>query len=173
MIVAVAQNGAIGDTTTNQLLWNIPEDLARFSKMTRGQVVIMGNRTFQSLPNGPLKNRINIVLTKTPPVCQIPAEEIKNNTLFFVDMSRMWTLLPNFLDKRLYVIGGSNIYKLFYPFCSTVHYTLVDLEPEGDVTFPFSRQLLTHKSESVIEPEDWSLSSSGIRYKYITYNIKY
>ncbi len=166
MIVAVSQNGLIGDTEHNTLLWNIPEDLARFSKMTRGHVVVMGHKTFWSLPNGKLKNRINVVLTRTPPICQIPEDNMDD--LFFVDISRLWTLLNRFIDKKVFVIGGSSIYKLLYPFCSVVHYTLVDLEPSGDVMFPFARELLNQTSNEVEEGE-WLLSTSGIKYKYITY----
>jgi dihydrofolate reductase len=170
MIVAVSQNGLIGDTEQNTLLWNIPEDLSRFSKMTRGHVVIMGHKTFWSLPNGKLKNRINVVLTRTPPVLQIP--EYTNDDLFFVDISRLWTLLNRFTNKKVFVIGGASIYNLLYPFCYSVHYTLVDLEPYGDVMFPFSREWLKQKSNEVEEGE-WNISISGTRYKYITFNIKH
>jgi dihydrofolate reductase len=176
MIVAVSQNGLIGDTEHNSLLWNIPEDLSRFSKMTSGHIVIMGHKTFWSLPNGKLKNRINIVLTRTPPVLQIPIpEENKNieDDLFFVDISRLWTLLNRFVYKKVFVIGGGSIYKLLYPFCSRVHYTLVDLEPSGDVMFPFSREWLKRKSNNGVEEGEWNISISGARYKYITYNIKH
>lgn len=172
-IVAVSQNGVIGDSERNTMLWNIPEDLSRFAKITRGQVVIMGHNTFQSLPNGKLKNRINIVLTRSPPPPPQSCEEKEDkDDLFFVDISRLWNLLIRFVDKKVFVIGGGSIYKLLYPFCSTVYYTLVDLEPVGDVMFPYSREWLRNNSESVDEG-DWMISgSSGIQYKYITYNIK-
>lgn len=177
IIVAVAQNGVIGDTTQNTLLWDLPEDLSRFAKMTRGHVVIMGNNTFRSLPNGPLKNRVNIVLTKSPPICQIPDGGEGTQNLFFVDISKLWGLIQKFIDKRIFVIGGSTIYRLLYPFCSKVHYTLVDLEPLGDVMFPFSREFLRHNSEGVEcekqEHSEWTVSRTGIRFKYITYNIKH
>jgi dihydrofolate reductase len=170
IIVAVAKNRVIGDTINNTLLWDLPEDLSRFAKMTRGHVVIMGHNTFRSLPNGPLKNRVNIVLTRSPHIC----EAIQN--LFFVDISKLWGLIQQFIDKRIFVIGGSTIYRLLYPFCSKVHYTCVDLEPLGDVMFPFSQELLKHNSESVdgdAMHDEWMMSRSGVRYKYITYNIKH
>lgn len=173
MIVAVAKNDVIGDTETNQMLWHIPEDLSRFYRMTKGHVVIMGHNTYQSLPNGPLKHRINIVLTRDPPVCQIPEES--NNHLFFVNLSKIWEVLVRFVDKKIFVIGGSSIYNLLFPFCKVVHYTLVDLEPVGDVVFPFSREFLRNASSGNVEESDtWTTStkaSSLINYKYITYNI--
>lgn len=164
-IVAVSQNGLIGDTDSNTMLWNIPEDLSRFYRMTLGKVVIMGHNTYKSLPNGKLKNRINIVLTRSP------THSCDEENLFFVDISRLWNILIRFVDKKVVVIGGESIYKLLYPFCHTIHYTLVDLEPVGNVHFPYSRELLKSSSESVCE-EDWAISISGIKYKYITYNIK-
>jgi dihydrofolate reductase len=177
MVVAVAKNGVIGDTATNKMLWHIPEDLSRFYRMTKGNVVIMGHNTFRSLPNGPLKNRINIVLTRDPPVCLIPEEaeeEPLKEALFFVNMAKLWDVLIRFIDKNVYVIGGSTIYKLLYPFCRVVHYTLVDLEPVGDVIFPFSREFLYNSSREDVAEEDWQTSSKAsipINYKYITYNI--
>lgn len=169
MIVAVAQNGVIGDSTENKLLWHIPEDLYRFSKMTRGHIVIMGHNTFRSLPNGKLKNRINVVLTKTSPTSEAQEEE----GLFFTDIQNMWTILNQFAEKKVFVIGGSSIYQLLQSFCKVVHYTLVDLKPCGDVMFPFSREWLKRKSNDGVDEGEWNESSSGIKYKYITYNLKH
>ena len=61
IIVAIAQNNAIGKD--NKLLWHISEDLKRFKKITTGHTILMGKNTFHSLPNGPLPNRVNIVIT--------------------------------------------------------------------------------------------------------------
>jgi dihydrofolate reductase len=62
LITALDIDGIIG--LDNNLPWHVPEDLAFFKNMTQGHVVIMGRKTFESLPNGPLKNRINIVITR-------------------------------------------------------------------------------------------------------------
>jgi dihydrofolate reductase len=164
MIVAVANNGVIGDTETNKLLWNIPEDLSRFYRLTKNNVVIMGNKTYRSLPNGKLKNRINIVLTRSPTVFN------EEDDLFFVEFSQLQDLINRFVDKKVFVIGGSSVYHLFFPLCTVIHYTLVNIEPAGNVEFPFSRDYIAQKS-NIVENE-WNISISGLQYKYITYYIK-
>ena len=63
LLVAMSENGVIGNE--NRIPWHIPEDLIRFKEVTKNSIVIMGRKTFNSLPIGPLKNRINIVLSKT------------------------------------------------------------------------------------------------------------
>lgn len=166
IIVAVSQNGVIGDTDSNQLLWNIPEDLSTFYKLTKNNVVVMGHNTYKSLPNGKLKNRINIVLSRNS--ANIKAQEEED--LFFIDFSHIWELLNHYVDKKIFIIGGSSIYRLFFPFCSVIYYTLVDLESVGNVTFPFSREYIKNKSE--VSEGEWKISISGIQYKYITYRIK-
>ena len=64
IIVAVAKNNAIGKD--NKLLWHLPEDLKRFKKLTTGHTIIMGKRTYYSLPKRPLPNRRHVVLTDIP-----------------------------------------------------------------------------------------------------------
>ena len=64
IIVAIAENNAIG--LNNDLLWHISDDLKRFKKLTTGNAIVMGRRTFESLPNGPLPNRTNIVISDVP-----------------------------------------------------------------------------------------------------------
>ena len=64
MVVAVDTNGCIGKA--NSIPWHLPEDLKHFKELTLNQIVIMGRRTFESLPNGPLKNRLNIVISSQP-----------------------------------------------------------------------------------------------------------
>jgi dihydrofolate reductase len=186
MIVAVAQNNVIGDTTTNQLLWHLPEDLSRFYRLTKGQVVIMGRKTFDSLPLGKLPHRINIVLTHSPhpqplELMTQQQNEPTNTPIYFVTFSMLWELLSHIVEKKIFVIGGSSIYKLLFPFCSVIHYTLADIAPVGNVSFPFSREELTNASSLVeYEPasaaaeDNWNTSThtESLRYKYITYHLK-
>lgn len=166
MIVAVSQNNVIGDNEYNSLPWNLPEDLSRFYQLTKNNIVVMGNKTYKSLPNGKLKNRINIVLTR-----ESFNVEDNEGDLFFVDMASIWELINRYVDKKVFIIGGTSIYSTFFTFCSTIHYTLVDLESDGNVFFPFSREYMKNKSSDVIESE-WKISISGVQYKYITYCIK-
>ena len=64
IIAAIAENNAIGKN--NKLLWRLPADMRRFKDLTTGHAVIMGRKTFESLPKGPLPNRKNVVLTTWP-----------------------------------------------------------------------------------------------------------
>ncbi len=64
IIAAIAENNAIGKN--NKLLWRLPADMRRFKDLTTGHAVIMGRKTFESLPKGPLPNRKNVVLTTLP-----------------------------------------------------------------------------------------------------------
>ena len=143
MIVAVSKNNVIGDTH-KPLLWDIPEDLRHFYKLTKGHVVVMGMKTFRTLPNGKLKHRVNIVLT-TQPVSSLSADE-----LYFISLNDLFSHVKQFTDKKIFVIGGSQVYSLLFPYCGTIHYTLVHEDVKGDVVFPYSMDSIgieTAKSE--------------------------
>ncbi len=120
MIVAMDQEGIIGDG--KKMLWHIPDDLKRFKSLTLGHVVIMGRKTFESLPfkNG-LPTRLNVVLTTCP-------EKYKNieDKLYFVREENLDQLLKQRCrDKRVFVIGGGEIYRKFFHRCQTVYITMV------------------------------------------------
>jgi dihydrofolate reductase len=128
LIVAMDQNGIIGDG--KKMLWHIPDDLKRFKNLTLGQVVIMGRKTFESLPfaNG-LPSRLNIVLTSSP-------EKYKNieDKLYFIREEELDDLLrKKKRDKRVFIIGGSEIYKKFFHRCHMVYITMV-FRQESKVT---------------------------------------
>lgn len=117
-IVAIDKDGLIG--YDNQLIWHIPEDLKFFQKMTKNKFIIMGRKTFMSLPNGPLPNRINLVITKdyesfhnhpykntffVPSIedALFKANELANMNFFDFSVD----------DKEVFVIGGANTYNQF------------------------------------------------------------
>lgn len=175
MVVAVSKNGVIGDSQNNGLLWNLPEDLAHFYRLTNGHVVIMGHKTFQSLPHGKLKNRINVVLTKHPPttsITPVSLTEPNDNDYYLVDLATMWDVLSRHADKKVFVIGGAAIYQLLFPFCSKIHFTLVNIVAEGDVRFPFSLDELAIAS-CYIEEKEMATSASlhRIPYQFLTYHL--
>ena len=113
MIVAVDSNGGIGKD--NKLLWHIPGDLKRFKEITTGKTVVMGRKTFESLPfkNG-LPNRKNICLTRTP------KDSIENVT-YINDIN----IILNNSEEEIFIIGGAEIYKLFMPYCNKLYLTQV------------------------------------------------
>lgn len=125
IVVAIAENGAIG--YKNDLLWHLPADLKRFKEMTTGHSIIMGSRTFRSLPKGALPNRRNIVLSRTQQ--DFPGAE--------------WAASPEVAlelvgdEAEAFVIGGAQVYEQMLPFTDKIYLTRVHADfPEADTFFP-------------------------------------
>ena len=125
IIVAIAQNNAIGKN--NDLLWNIPADMKMFMRVTREHTVIMGKRTYQSLPKQPLPNRRNIVITDDP----------GDNFAGCVMVSSIDAALELCSPaEENFIIGGASVYSQFLPFTDRLYLTRVHKEFEGDAFFP-------------------------------------
>ena len=134
IITCINKKGVIGNE--GKLLYSIKEDLANFKSMTVGNVVIMGRKTFESLPGGkPLSDRINIVLTHDVEWGVEPADNlfIANSLEDAIGLCEAY-----FTDKELFVIGGESIYKQFLDagLVDEMRFTIVDDEKEGDTHFP-------------------------------------
>ena len=126
IIVAVAQNNAIG--FKNQLLYRLPNDLKRFKALTTGHTIIMGRKTFESLPKGALPNRRNIVLTRQEGLHYENAECYR---------SLEEALMQCDYTEDLYIIGGGELYKQTLGLAARIHLTVVDDTPaEADAFFP-------------------------------------
>jgi len=125
IIVAIAKNNAIGKN--NDLLWHISGDLKRFKQITTGNTLIMGRRTFFSLPNGALPNRRNIVITDCPEDCCPGAELVQS----IEEAIRVCDT-----DKENFIIGGGMIYTQFLPIADKIYLTQVHKDYEADVFFP-------------------------------------
>jgi dihydrofolate reductase len=150
VIAAVARNRVIGKD--NRLLWNIPEDMAHFKVLTSGHTVIMGRKTWESLPPRfrPLPGRRNIVISRQADYAAAGAE------------------LANSLENALklastaavvFVIGGEQIYRQAMAVANRLEITEVDLEPEGDAWFP------------EIAAVDWekTAKTEGAGFAFVTY----
>ncbi|MBP3756809.1 MAG: dihydrofolate reductase [Prevotella sp.] len=133
MIAAVAKNRAIG--YQNKLLYWLPNDLKRFKQLTTGHTIIMGRRTFESLPKGALPNRRNIVLTRHV------ENNVENSDSRFPDCD-VYTSLEEALqhcspDEDIYIIGGASVYKQALPYADRLCLTEIDDTPmEADAFFP-------------------------------------
>ena len=119
------------------LIWRIKNDLANFKRQTLNNVVIMGRKTFESLPNQePLKNRINIIITSNKEFCIDP----KYDNVYIVYSINDAVELCNALfdDKEIFVIGGESIYRQFMDsgLVTEMRLTIVNDEADGDVFFP-------------------------------------
>lgn len=143
MIVAVDKNWAIGNK--GKLLVSIPEDMKFFRETTTGNVVIMGKSTLKSFPNGlPLKNRVNIVLTKDN---NFTAKE----AVIVHSIDEAIKEAEKYEDKEIYIIGGASVYEQMLEFCDTAYVTYIDYFYEADCYFPNldknSDWVLTEESE--------------------------
>ena len=120
-----------------KLLYRLPSDIKNFARMTKfNGVIIMGRKTFESLPNGePLKDRINIILTTDPEYCVDNVENvfIANSIQDAIDLCETM-----FSDKDWFVIGGESIYKQFLEkgVVDEMLLTIVNDEADGDSHFP-------------------------------------
>ena len=134
LIVAYDKNRAIGTTTSNSIPWNVPEDLAHFKQITTetpNTVIVMGRKTFESIGSKQLKDRINIVLTKN--------NALKNSNrpeIIFAEDYNMPYLFEKFKDHRVFIIGGREIYDMFFDICKVIHVSMIHVESGGDVLFP-------------------------------------
>ncbi|NTW23943.1 MAG: dihydrofolate reductase [Lentimicrobium sp.] len=159
IIVAIAQNNAIGKD--NQLLWHIPEDLKRFKALTTGHTIVMGKRTFESLPIRPLPNRRSVVIT------DIPGELIKGCEMAYsIDdaISKMEEGRENF------IIGGGMVYKQFMPLADKLYLTIVHKDFEADT---FYTDIDYSEWKEIAREDVPAVESLGFDYSYITYEKKH
>ena len=123
IIVAYTNNLLIGKD--NSIPWHISDDLKRFKKLTTGNVIIMGRKTFESLGSKPLPNRTNIVISS------------KLNTSNSVKVYKnLIEAINDHKNEKIFLIGGYSIYKEGLNFASHLEITEIDISLEGDTYFP-------------------------------------
>jgi dihydrofolate reductase len=151
VVVAVAENGVIG--YRGALPWRLPEDLRRFKALTMGKPVIMGRKTWDSLPKKPLPGRTNIVVTRNPDFAPDGAL-VSHSFAEAIAMSRA---------DEIMVIGGEAIFAEALPLAQTIHLTDVAASPEGDAFMP------------PIDRTQWReiaregpYEADGLRYSFVT-----
>lgn len=156
-IVASSRNGVIGKD--NALPWgHIPEDMKRFKVLTTGHVVVMGRKTFESLPNGALPNRLNIVLTRDK---NYNAE----NVMIVHSVEEALTYYQSIEEMQdLWVIGGKEIYEAFAEHCEEVYLTLIHMGCEGDVRYPDFGEGWIQQSEDL----GYQCKKVGVNYSFHT-----
>lgn len=126
IICCIAKNLGIGKD--NKLLWNIPEDLKHFKKITEGHVVIMGSKTFDSMGK-PLPKRTNIVV----------ANDINykaDGCLMARSLEEAFEIGKKLEKKEIFIIGGGSIYKQTIGLADKLYLTVVDDSPQADTFFP-------------------------------------
>lgn len=142
IIAAIGKNRELGKD--NKLLWHLPSDMKRFKKLTEGHVVIMGRKTFESLPEKyrPLPNRVNIVITSQTlrTNFKIPRQDC---SVFFVssieeaiEKGKEIVKKENLPDE-IFVIGGASVYTQAMKYADKLYLTIIDKTyPQADVFFP-------------------------------------
>lgn len=133
IIVAIAKNRGIGKN--NQLLFDIPEDLLHFKKITENHPVIMGENTYYSIGR-PLPQRTNIVLTRN--------QDLKiEGCLVCFSIEEAIARASEIDKEEIFFIGGGMIYKQALPLADKLYLTVIDAEPDADVFFPEYEKVFT------------------------------
>ncbi len=130
IIAAVARNGVIGQD--NRLPWRLPDDMRHFMQSTRGRPVIMGRRTFESMP-GALPDRYNLVVTRNP---DWSAPGVRTTSSFQQALALAEHHVMETEGDCAFAIGGTGVYVAALPFAQRLLITWVEAEPEGDAVFP-------------------------------------
>lgn len=126
LIAAIDRRRAIG--YQNKLLYWLPNDMKRFKALTTEHTIVMGRRTFESLPKGALPNRRNIVLS-TSPGLELPGAEVFRSLEEALAACRA--------DEQVYIIGGASLYRQALPLADRLCLTEIEAEaPQADAFFP-------------------------------------
>lgn len=153
-IAAIGKRRELGKD--NRLLWAIPEDLVRFKEKTDGHPIIMGRKTYESLPRAPLPRRTNIVITRREDwsaggaLCAGSVDEA-------IELAKK---APG--GDEIYVIGGAEIYAATLARVDILDLTLIDAEADADAFFPAYEDAFTR----VLAEEE--RSAAGLSFRWIT-----
>lgn len=154
LILARARNGVIGKD--NVLPWRIAEDMRRFKALTLGKPVIMGRKTFDSLPRKPLAGRTNIVLSRTLSSSD-PAVLVAATPLRALALARAQA------PKEIAIIGGAEVYAAFLPFAHRIELTEIDADVAGDTFMPaFAADSWCERARAA------HVSPEGLKYAFVT-----
>jgi dihydrofolate reductase len=155
LVAAVARGGVIG--RGGALPWHLPEDLRRFRELTTGHAVVMGRKTWDSLPERfrPLPGRRNVVVTRDPSWSAAGAERAGS-------LEEALRLLAT--EPCVFVIGGAEVFARALPLADELYLTELDLEVEGDTVFPsWDRGAFVETSR---EP---GTSAGGVPFAFVAY----
>ncbi|HVS16718.1 MAG TPA: dihydrofolate reductase [Thermoanaerobaculia bacterium] len=133
LIAAVARNGVIG--ASGRLPWRLSSDLRRFKRLTMGQTLLMGRKTWDSIGRA-LPGRRTLVLSRDPRFAPAGAEVVRDAEAALAAVAA---------DDEVFCVGGGEIYRLFLPVADRLLLTHVDAEVDGDARFP------------ALEPADWEV----------------
>ena len=152
VIAAMARNHVIG--INNRLPWHLPEDLKHFKTLTMGHHIVMGRKTFESLP-GVLPGRTSVVITRSP-VYQAPGCLVVNS----IDNA----LAACKGDDEAFIVGGAELYAQALALADRLYLTEIQADYDGDARFPdFDRSQWREASREAHR------SADGLEYHFVTY----
>ena len=155
LIAAIGKNNELGKD--NDLIWRLKADMKFFREITMGHPIVMGRKTFESLPKV-LPGRKNIVLS---------SNEIQNNEIELYKSIKEFLLNYKDYDGEVYIIGGASIYKAFIDMASKLYLTEIEAEEkEADVYFP------TFNKEEYNKEIISDLEENSIKFKHVLYKRK-
>ncbi|MDH6237454.1 dihydrofolate reductase [Cryobacterium sp. CG_9.6] len=157
LVWAQSRNGIIG--RDGVLPWHLPEDLAHFAALTRGGAVLMGRRTWDSLPARfrPLPDRLNIVLTRTAG-WRAEGASVAHSAQAALELASGHTL---------WVIGGREVFNLVLPQVTRLEVTEINADIAGDTEAPPLDSMWS--TESADPATGWHTSSTGLEYRFVRY----
>lgn len=126
-IVATDEKNGIGKN--NQLLCHLPDDLKYFKSLTINNIIVMGRKTYESIGK-PLPNRINVVLSQNPHL------KIDGVEVYYNIESLIQKLPQKYPNKKIIIIGGEQIYRLFFPYIQKIYRTFIHHTFDADAFFP-------------------------------------
>lgn len=162
LIAAVGADGSIG--RGGNLIWHIPADLRRFKSLTMGHPVIMGRKTWESLPKRPLPGRLNIVMTRcldyeAPGAVTVHSPE---------EAMAAATVTESGECVSPFVMGGGEIYNLFIPFATRLYLTLIDAGcPDADARLEWNEEEWMLEEETAPET-----TPEGVSFRYANFARK-
>lgn len=155
LVVATAKNGCIG--INNDMPWHIPEDFAFFKAYTTGKPVIMGRKTWESLPRKPLPNRVNVVISRQADYVAECAQVVTS----LQDALALCEQVPEII-----IMGGAQIYAEALPLATDLRVTEVDLSIDGDAFFP----VIARNRWREVERRE-QVSDKGIAFAFVHYQL--
>lgn len=155
-IISAIQKSDRGIGYNNDLLYHISDDLKRFRALTTGNVVIMGRKTWESLPDAfrPLPHRENIVVSSNPDY-DAPGASVITSLEEALEYARTF-------NKEIFIIGGSSLYASALPFADQLHLTIIDGNRTADVFFPPFEDIFRREIK-----RDQYTSPDGITYSIV------
>lgn len=138
------KNHIIG--SNGHLPWKLPNDMKHFKNVTTGHPIVMGRKTFESFPNGPLPNRLNIVISRNPNY-QVP-----DSVVLLTDKSQLSNFVKS--NEEVMVIGGAGIFDLFADDVDRLYLTKIDHAFDGDtkmVKIDYDKFKLVEKKEGIMD----------------------